>query len=226
MGDNHIISTIYPTDTDLEILRLRRSSCQREFVCYFSTWECVYSLLILSLGFICLCSGYVYLYICKKNKKKTLEKKIDRKKKHMCVYAWYSPSLSMYIDIWGSFYQVSLLMGVRMWAFRDPLFFVFILSYFFESEMSDLLLGTLGHCPFHHYAHYWCDFTPCLTWVDHHFSSYIHCFAIILVIACDSAHSLHPRCFFPTLTYSRFDISLASFLRISLPVHFASSSHY
>ena len=35
-----------------------------------------------------------------------------------------------------------------------------------------------------------------------------------------------PLCSFPTLTYSRFDISLASFLRISLSIWFASSSHY
>ena len=59
-----------------------------------------------------------------------------------------------------------------MWAFWDPIFFVFTLSYFFENEMSDLLLWTMGHCPFHHYIHYWCDFTPCLTWVDRHFSLY------------------------------------------------------
>ena len=35
-----------------------------------------------------------------------------------------------------------------------------------------------------------------------------------------------PPCSFPTLTYSRFDISLASFLHISLSIWFASSSHY
>ena len=35
-----------------------------------------------------------------------------------------------------------------------------------------------------------------------------------------------PPCSFHTLTYSRFDISLASFLCISLSVWFASSSHY
>ena len=58
--------------------------------------------------------------------------------------------------------------------------------------MGDLLLGILDHCPFYHYIHYWCDFTPCLTWVDRHFSSYIHCFTIILVIACDSSRSLPP----------------------------------
>ena len=35
-----------------------------------------------------------------------------------------------------------------------------------------------------------------------------------------------PPCSFPTLTYSRFDISLASFLRISLSIWFASLSYY
>ena len=38
--------------------------------------------------------------------------------------------------------------------------------------------------------------------------------------------SASPHCSFLTLTYSRFDISLASFLCISLSVWFASSSHY
>ena len=41
----------------------------RESFCYLSTWECVYPLLISSLGFICLCLGYVHLYI-KKNERK------------------------------------------------------------------------------------------------------------------------------------------------------------
>ena len=35
-----------------------------------------------------------------------------------------------------------------------------------------------------------------------------------------------PPCYFLTLTYSRFDISFASFLRISLSVWFASLSYY
>ena len=52
-------------DTGLEILSLRRSSCRREFVCYLSAWGCVHLLSISSLGFICSCSGYVCLYICK-----------------------------------------------------------------------------------------------------------------------------------------------------------------
>ena len=95
-------------------------------------------------------------------------------------------------------------------------FFVFTLSYFFESEMSNLLLRTLCHCPFHHYIHYWCDFTPYLIWVDHHFSSYIHCFVFILVITCDSSHSLHPLVLFlhwpiPGLIF---------------PLHHSYASHY
>ena len=53
--------------------------------------------------------------------------------------------------------------------------------------------GSLSYSSLHHY---WCDFTPCLVWVDHQFSSYIHCFSIILVIACDSSHSLHPLVLF------------------------------
>ena len=56
---------------------------------------------------------------------------------------------------------------------------------------GDLLLRTLSHCHFHHYIHYWCDFTSCLIWVDHRLSSYIHCFAVIFIIAYASPHSLH-----------------------------------
>ena len=126
----------------------------------------------------------------------------------------------------GHFYWVCLLLRVPMWALWDPMLFVFALSYLFESKMSDLFLGTPGHCPFHHYFHYWCDFTSCLIWVDHHLSSYIHCFAVIFVIACDSFHPLHSPCSFLILTYSRFDISLSSFLHISLFVWFASLSYY
>ena len=116
----------------------------------------------------------------------------------------------------GSPHRVWLLVRVCTWAFWDPIFFVFTLSYLFESEMSSLLLGAMGHCPFHHYIHCWCDFTPCLIWVDHHFSLYIHCFTIILVIACDSSHSLHPLILFlhwpiPSLIF---------------PLHHSCTSHY
>ena len=92
--------------------------------------------------------------------------------------------------------------------------------------MNHLLLGTLGRCPFHHYIHYWCDFTLCLIWVDHHFSSYIHCFAIILIIAYDSSHSLHPLVLFlhrpiPDLIFSWHHSCISHY-----PFDFASSSHY
>ena len=132
----------------------------------------------------------------------------------------------MYIDIRGSLYWVWLLVRVRMWAFWDSLYFVFTLSYLFESEMSDLLLAALGHCPFHYYLHCWCDCTLCLIWVDHLFFFVYslfryhpcHCFWFIPFAS--------PSSSFLTLTYSRFDISLASFLRISLLVWFTSLSHY
>ena len=42
----------------------------------------------------------------------------------------------------------------------------------FESEMSGLLLGALGHCPFHHCVRYWRDFLSYLIWADHHLFSY------------------------------------------------------
>ena len=105
--------------------------------------------------------------------------------------------------------------------------FVFILSHlFFKSEMSDLLLGPLGYYPFHHYIHCWCDFISCLIWVDHHF---------FFVYSLFRYHPRHyfwfipfasPSCSILTLTYSRFDISLAPFLHILLSVWFASLSHY
>ena len=107
----------------------------------------------------------------------------------MCMY---SPSLSMYIDIWWPFYRVCLLVKVHMWAFWDFFFFIFTSSHLLlDSKMSDLLVGALGCYLFHHYIHYWCDFTPCLIWVDHHSSLYVHCFAIILATAFDSFLSLH-----------------------------------
>ena len=65
------------------------------------------------------------------------------------------------------------------------------LSHLFVREMSDLLLRTPSHCPFHHYIHYWCDFTSWLIWVDHYLSSHIHCFAVVFIVACDPSHSLH-----------------------------------
>ena len=51
MEGSHIITIIYPKNTGSKILRLRRSSCQREF-CFLSARERVYALLISSLGLI------------------------------------------------------------------------------------------------------------------------------------------------------------------------------
>ena len=55
-----------------------------------------------------------------------------------------------------------------------------------------------------------------LIWVDHHFSLYIHCFAIILVIAYDSSHSLH----FLVLFLHR------SIPGLIFPLHHSCVSHY
>ena len=122
----------------------------------------------------------------------------------------------------------SIIVGEISYVSFQRSFFLFVFTsshLFFESEMSDLLLRSLGYCPFHHYIHCWCDFTLCLIWVDHHFFFVYslfcyhprHCFWFIPFAS--------PSCSFLTLTYSKFDISLASFLHISLSV-FTSLSHY
>ena len=76
MGDSHVISTIYPMDTDLGILSLRRSPHQREFMLHWHLKVC-YPFLMLSLGFLGLHSEHVYL--CKKKKKKG----------RLCVFIFY-----------------------------------------------------------------------------------------------------------------------------------------
>ena len=74
-GDSYIISTIYHTDTDLEILSLRRSSCQREFLLPQHLGVCIFIIGIifgvhLSIFrvcvFVCVC---VYIYIYKREEK-------------------------------------------------------------------------------------------------------------------------------------------------------------
>ena len=85
-----------------------------------------------------------------------------------------------------------------------------------EWDMSNLLLKALGHCPFHHYIHCWCDFPLCLIWVDHHSFSYVHCFAIILVITSDLSSSFHP------LFFSYSDL----FQDLILSLHHSYESHY
>ena len=100
---------------------------------------------------------------------------------------YYFLSLSVYMDVRRSFDWLCLLTRVCMWAFRDPSFFVFIFVICFESEMSDLLLRALSHCPFHHCIRYWRDLLSYLIWADHHSFSYsmLHhhpCFHFWLII--------------------------------------------
>ena len=38
-------------------------------------------------------------------------------------------------------------------SFSRPSFLCIHFVIYFESKMSDLLLGALGHCPLHHYIH-------------------------------------------------------------------------
>ena len=99
-------------------------------------------------------------------------------------------------------------------------FFVFTLSCILR-EMSDLLLGALGHCPFHHYIHCWCDFTSCWIWANHHSSlcSSLHhhshfWFWFIILIS--------PLVIFLQQPISRFDTFFASSLHTSLSVWFSS----
>ena len=105
---------------------------------------------------------------------------------------------------------------------RSSFLCIHIVIFFFKSEMSDLLLGDLGHCLFHHYIHCWCDFT---SYFDLSWSSFIsicslfrrhpcHCFWFISFIL--------PPCSFLTLTYSRFATLFTLFLHILLSVRFAS----
>ena len=72
--------------------------------------------------------------------------------------------------------------------------------------MSGLLLRTPGHCSIHHYVHCWCDFTPCLIWVDHysplycsfHHHSRLRFWFIILISPFAIFFLPHP--FIPSLT--------------------------
>ena len=91
----------------------------------------------------------------------------------------------------GSFLSSMFVIGSSYVSYLRSHVICIALSYLLMREMSDLLLRTPSHCHFHHYIHYWCDFTSCLTWVDHHVSSHIHCFTVVFIVACDSSRSLH-----------------------------------
>ena len=80
MEDGHIISIICTMDIDLKTLSLRRSYHWREFMVLWCLRAHPSIINLVPLVFICLCSGYVHLYICKKKKKNEDEKK---RKKNM-----------------------------------------------------------------------------------------------------------------------------------------------
>ena len=101
MEDSHVFSTIYLTDTDSEILSLRKPSRQREFFVTLALesvsihhWYHLLGLFVHVQG-VCIC-----IYVKKKNewwmmnekKKRKKEKKYEnqlkeKKNKHMCVCA-------------------------------------------------------------------------------------------------------------------------------------------
>ena len=94
----------------------------------------------------------------------------------------------MYIDVRGSFYWVCFYWSSYASFLRPSILCIHFVVYF-ESEMSDFLLGVLGHWLFHHYVHCWCGFPSYLIWADHHYFScsafhhYPHfCFRFIIFI--------------------------------------------
>ena len=141
-----------------------------------------------------------------------MKKMKNKNNKRMCVaffiieqVYWCSrvTLLSMFVD--GSSYM----------SFPRP--FILCIHFFvcFESEMNDLLLGALGHCPFHHCIHYWCDFPSYLIWVDHHSFSY-------------SVFRHHPQfCFWFILFISPLILFLQRpILGLLLSLHHFCTSHY
>ena len=97
---------------------------------------------------------------------------------------------------------------------------------FWVWEMSNLLWETLGHYPFHYFLHWWCDFAPCfyLSWSS--LFSCLLCSHYNPFITFDLSHFFWPSCPSLAMIYFRFDIFFASFLHISLSVHFYSLTSY
>ena len=157
-----------------------------------------------------------------------VKKKIEKEKKNNkrmcvvfsiieCVY-WCSrvTLLSMFVD--GSSYV----------SFLRPIILCIHFVVYFESEMSDLLLGALGHCHFRHYVHCWCDFISCLilrgsSLVYVFFASPSSSFLFFIHLICLTSCSFF---FLYIATYSLFDTSFASSLHISLSVQFSSLPLY
>ena len=100
-------------------------------------------------------------------------------------------------------------------SFSRPLILCIQFVVHFESEMSGLLLGALGHCPFHHYVLWWHDFISCLIWADHYST------------LCYLLH-YHPRfCFQFILFVSPLILFLQwPFSGLVLSLHHSYTSHY
>ena len=107
-----------------------------------------------------------------------------------------------------------------MWAFRDPPFFVFFFHIFLAwDEWSSLWsFGSLS-IPLLRSLLMWLHFMLDLSGSSLHFVLFVSpSFSFLLLIH----HFRFTPCSYLTVTHFRFDIFLASFLRISLSVWFAS----
>ena len=122
-------------------------------------------------------------------------------------------SLSMFVD--GSSYV----------SFLRPFIICFHVSYILRVRWVTFLLGALCHCHFHHYIHWWCDFTLCWIWADHHSFScsllYHHSRFRFWFIHCVS-----PLVLFLQWPISRFVALFASSLHILLSIWFSSLPRY
>ena len=113
-----------------------------------------------------------------------------------------------------------------MWAFWDPFFLCihFVISLWELDEWpSPRYSGSLS-LPSLRLLLMWLHSMFDLSW-----SSLFFIYSLFRYHPCHCLWFIpfaSPPCSFLTLTYSRFDISFASFLHISLSVWFASSSHY
>ena len=89
MEGSHVISTIYPTDTDPGILSLRRSPHQIEFVIYWYLRACLFIFdPVFGVFFVCVQIMYSSFICCKKKKKKKKKnekKNGKRNKNQVCI---------------------------------------------------------------------------------------------------------------------------------------------
>ena len=119
-------------------------------------------------------------------------------------------SLSMFID------------GSSHVSFPRPFIICIHVSYILRVKWMWPLLGDLCRCPFHHYIHWWCDFTSCWIQADHHLSS---C-SLLHYICSWFIHCVSPLDIFLQWPIFRFVTLFASSLHISLSVWFSSLPRY